>query len=348
MAIILELDGVDDYLSLPSTIPIPVGSYIEFKYSANAGNASNIYRIAGKQSSFDGLLNVEPTMVRFRGNDSSDYSFSTGYTQPAVGVEFILRLERPTSSSFEMFLDGSSIGTVSTTTTYSFDQIGGFNSLVFSGQVHYVKRVDSFLVDTNNWYANTSNHGAGTPVITDSVAAVNATGVNMPTAALGQPGSAWIDLGGSGITVTGATANYNYSGIIATVDLTGEIIVTGATANYDYSGIQGTVTLDSEIIVTGQTANYNYTGIGGVVELTGSITVTGQTANYDYTGIPADIVLQGSIIVTGSTANYDYNGLSATIIIQGPITLNPKNIIRVARKSNAIRVKRKSNIIRVR
>ena len=89
-------------------------------------------------------------------------------------------------------------------------------------------------------------------------------------------------------------------------------------------------------------------GAAAEVELTGLITVTGQTANYDYAGIAADITLQGSIIVTGSTANYDYNGLNATIIIQGPITLNPKNTIRVARKSNATRVTRKSNTIRVR
>lgn len=150
------------------------------------------------------------------------------------------------------------------------------------------------------------------------------------------------------IIVTGGTANYDYDGISGTIDLTGEVIVTGQTANYNYTGVDGTIELGAEIIVTGQTANYDYLGIDGTVELTGSITVTGQTANYDYDGIAADIILQGSIIVTGSTANYDYNALNGTIILQGPITLNPRNVIRVKRKSNTIRIKRKSNIVRVR
>ena len=159
--------------------------------------------------------------------------------------------------------------------------------------------------------------------------------------------SEWVLVGGGGISITGATANYNYSGIDGSVDLTGEIIVTGATASYSYDGVTGSVDLTGEVIITGQTANYNYAGIDGDIELTGLITVTGQTANYDYDGIAADIILQGSIIITGSTANYDYNALNGTIIIQGPITVNPKNIIRVKRKSNMISVKRKSNMISV-
>ena len=153
---------------------------------------------------------------------------------------------------------------------------------------------------------------------------------------------------GSGISITGATANYNYAGIAGSIDLTGEVIITGSTANYNYTGITATIELGAEIIVTGQTASYNYVGVDGSVELTGLITVLGQTANYDYDGISADVTLQGSIIVSGSTANYDYNALNATIILQGPITINPKNIVRVKRKSNTIRVKRNSNIIRVR
>ena len=152
----------------------------------------------------------------------------------------------------------------------------------------------------------------------------------------------------SGISITGATANYNYAGIVGSVDLTGEVIVTGSTGSYNYTGITATIELGAEIIVTGQTASYNYTGIDGSVELTGLITVLGQTANYDYDGIAADITLQGSIIVSGSTANYDYNALNATIILQGPITINPKNIVRVKRQLNTIRIKRNSNIIIVR
>jgi hypothetical protein len=160
--------------------------------------------------------------------------------------------------------------------------------------------------------------------------------------------SAWVNSGGGGVTITGATANYNYSGISASIDLTGEVFVIGGTANYDYEGITVSVELGAEVIVTGQAANYNYEAIGGSVELTGLISVTGQTANYNYNGLAADIIIQGSITVTGSTANYNYNTLNATIILQGAITINPKNTIRVKRNLNTIRAKRNSNTIRVR
>lgn len=151
----------------------------------------------------------------------------------------------------------------------------------------------------------------------------------------------------SGITVTGATASYNYDGVSGSVDLTGIITVTGSTASYNYNGVGGLVDLTPEILVTGQTATYDYDGLAGNVDLSGLITVVGQTASFDYTGVDADITLQGQITVTGDTANYDYNALNGTIILQGPITFNPKNVIRVKRKTNTVMVKRKSNTIRV-
>jgi len=211
---------------------------------------------------------------------------------------------------------------------------------------------ESTLTQSNNASTDTSADAINNIVIADNFESSDPVGDGdyriksgsiLDTNTIG----AFIQGGGGGITITGATANYNYSAITGEIDLTGEIIVTGGTANYDYDGIVGSIDLTGEIVITGQTANYNYSAIDGSIELTGAITVIGQTANYDYDGIAADIILQGSIIVTGSTANYDYNALNGTIIIQGPITLNPKNIIRVSRKSNTVRVSRKSNTIRV-
>ena len=126
------------------------------------------------------------------------------------------------------------------------------------------------------------------------------------------------------------------------------ISVTGATANYNYSGIDGTIELGAEIIVVGQTANYNYAGINGLIDITALITVTGQTANYDYGGISAEVIIQGAIVVVGSTANYDYAGVNATISLQGPIVVNPINITQAKRNSTKIIVKRNSNTKQVR
>lgn len=127
----------------------------------------------------------------------------------------------------------------------------------------------------------------------------------------------------------------------------GSISVTGDTANYDYSGIVVSIDLTGEVIVVGETANYNHLGIDGMVDLTALITVTGQTANYDYDGILAEVIIQGDIIVTGNTANYDCSGVNATITLQGPVTVNPKNTISVKRNSNTVTVKRYSNTVTV-
>lgn len=127
--------------------------------------------------------------------------------------------------------------------------------------------------------------------------------------------------GGGGISITGATANYNYTGISGSVDLTGEIIVTGSTANYNYTGITGTIDLTALITVTGQTANYNYTAIDGVIDLTGEVIVTGSTANYNYSGIAGAIEIGAEIIVVGQTASYNYAGINGDVDLTALITV---------------------------
>ncbi len=248
--------------------------------------------------------------------DSPLVSFNTGGSTPLIRIECV-------GSTIEVFLGGVSQGSVTETDFQTETRQG----LVADG------------AGANTWVDTLEADvigGGGAISVTGATANYNYTGI------VGD-----IELTGE-IIVTGGTANYDYNGITGTIDLTGEVIVTGQTANYNYTAITGTIELGAEIIVTGATANYDYSAIDGTVELTGLITVIGQTANYNYDGVAADIILQGSIIVTGSTANYDYNALNGTIILQGPLVLNPRNIIRVKRKSNTIRIKRKTNIVRVR
>lgn len=128
----------------------------------------------------------------------------------------------------------------------------------------------------------------------------------------------------SGVTVTAGVTNYSYTAQDLNIDLTGEVSISALATNYSY---------------TAQDLS---------VELVGSVDITSGITNYSYAAEPLGIALQGQITIAANTTSYAYNALNATIIIQGPITLNPKNIIRVVRKSNKIRVKRKSNIIRVR
>jgi hypothetical protein len=347
MAWALQFDGVNDYATIATTINETSTSWrLEWR-AALTDNTSNTNRIIAKTSGSTDYIRTRSSSTEqlVMEIDNTTYNIIGG-TRSTVNGDMSDYILTCNGSQLEYFVDGVSIGSVAGFPVFkNMEVIGRGGSSYFNGSLEYFKYFDTSSGDVLkfNFDATTSSHSSGTPILSELVVGNNATGINMPT-----DGSAWVDLGGSGISITGATANYNYAGIVGSVDLTGEVIVTGSTGSYNYTGITATIELGAEIIVTGQTASYNYTGIDGSVELTGLITVLGQTANYDYDGIAADITLQGSIIVSGSTANYDYNALNATIILQGPITINPKNIVRVKRQLNTIRVKRNSNIIRVR
>ena len=162
--------------------------------------------------------------------------------------------------------------------------------------------------DDGLWDATASSHASGTPILTDAINGNNTTGVNMATGGTVANGGVWLDLGGSGISIVGDTALFDFSALAGTVDLTGEILVTGSTASFDYTSISGAIDLTGQLLVTGQTANFDYSAINGNVEFTGEISVTGDTASFDYVALPGSIDLTGEIIVTGSTANFDYTG----------------------------------------
>ena len=127
--------------------------------------------------------------------------------------------------------------------------------------------------------------------------------------------------GGGGITITGATPNYNYAAIAGTIDLTGTITVTGDTPNYSYTAISGAVELTSQIIITGATPNFSYAAIPGAVSLTSQITITGATPNYSYAAITGLVDLTPQITITGATPNYSYNAISGTVEFLGTITV---------------------------
>ena len=348
MAWIVESDGVDDSLTSAT-----IGNVVASKLRVVSTNVTwqttgYLWSQAGATVSTRefGLWLLSGTYRVYAGGSSTVVATEASFPISNVTVDLTVDYNANTAI---LIIDGvtafngaitAGTGRVNNEAFRAFARGGGFFAQSGTRVGNTEIYIDDVLV--RNYDFDNSSHGSGTVTVDDITASNDWTGVNMAT-----DGSPWVDLGG-GVTVTAATANYNYSEIAGVIDLTGEVMVTGQTANYDYAAITATIELGTEIIVTGQTANYNYTGIDGSIELTGLITVIGQTANYDYDGIAADITLQGSIVVTGSTANYDYNALNATIILQGPITINPKNIIRVKRKSNTIRVKRKSNTIIVR
>ena len=125
----------------------------------------------------------------------------------------------------------------------------------------------------------------------------------------------------SGITVTGATVNYNYAEITATIDLTGSVDVVGQTPNYPYASISGLIDLTGAINVTGQTANYPYNAISGLIDLTAELSVTGQTPNYTYAALGGQVEFTGAISVIGATASYNYQSINGLVDLTGEISV---------------------------
>ena len=171
-------------------------------------------------------------------------------------------------------------------------------------------------------------------------------------ATAGQGGTfigAFLEASG-GLTVTGATTNFNYSAISGGIDLTAEILVDGATTNYSFSAVGGSVDLTASIDVSGQTTGFDYSAISGSIDLTGSINVTGQvssfsysaidgavdltgevivsglTANFDYQAVPGNIELTSAIEVSGSTSNYNYNAIIGSVVLVGDIDVTGNTV----------------------
>lgn len=194
-----SFNGVDGYASLGSDVTLSVGDTLTIRAKANDGNSDSTYRLLGRDDSWTSLIELQPSRINIRlGNTSNNY-VSSGYILPSVDVWFEVELERLTNTDYEVRLDGVVLGVIYKEggNNLTFNSLGGFNKVgLFAGEIEYVKNGLA-----NNWDATASDHNSGSDpvtnpfILTDTVGGNNATGVNMTTAN-------WIDLGGSGITLT--------------------------------------------------------------------------------------------------------------------------------------------------
>jgi hypothetical protein len=117
-----------------------VGDYVEVSARAAVGNASGNFVLAGLQASFATLFIVATTGVRVRFN-SVEHTFATGYVQPAVGADFTVRVERVAASTWEVFLNGTTLGSVTQANTLSLSQflrLGTLTDQSFLGRLYSV------------------------------------------------------------------------------------------------------------------------------------------------------------------------------------------------------------------
>ena len=191
MAWALLFDGVNDYVQTGTPLNLAVGDTFTVKAKANSG--SN-YSLVGVELNTTNMIELRPEGVKIRLNSSLSYILSGGgYIKPPIGVYFVVELERISSSLYECRLDGVVIGQIASSLGFIINIFGAIRKIYsFDGEIEYVKNGT-----VSYWDATASNHGAGTPILIDTVGGNNAIGLNMPT-----DGSSWLDLGGSGVTVS--------------------------------------------------------------------------------------------------------------------------------------------------
>lgn len=185
MAWALQFDGVNDYAVMAAIIQLTGDFEVElkFKLGATAGTSAQVLRTQAGQNQWIGRYQSKHTLYWGGINRQAEIMLvDTDYTY------IITRI----SNSVEWKINGASKGfAVNANDLYLRDI---FKTTI--GQIEYLKVTDNTIV-IHNLDATASSHAAGTPVLTDTIGGNNATGVNMPT-----DGSAWVDLGGGGITVT--------------------------------------------------------------------------------------------------------------------------------------------------
>lgn len=203
-------------------------------------------------------------------------------------------------------------------------QLGRRQASIYTGeaQLEYFTYDDTNSVaNSRDWDATSSFHGAGTPILDDILNGFDATGVNMPT-----DGSAWIDLGGGGITVTADSQDYNVNFYDGIVSLTGEIAVTGESQTHNVTFYDATIDLTGEVLVNAEYQNYQVQFFDAQVSLISGIEVQAQSQDYDVTFFDASVQLSGEINVSAESQNYSVTFYDATVSITELWTDKPKAV----------------------
>ena len=231
MAWAQRYDGVNDYSSIDvnSTGAAPAWN-LKSKLLDNTSQTGTFYRIGS------GALNNNSNRLIVATDGSrvlfTDSNINADWTGLSIDPEGVIELNvAGGASGIELLVDGVSQGfkRVGSNVSISLAILGENNNIHLGADVEYFNFVTTDDGTLDRLYdATASIHAAGTPILSDiSGNAQNATGVNMPT-----DGSAWVNLGGSGISgaITQTTQSFTQSasGSITSEPITGVISQTAS------------------------------------------------------------------------------------------------------------------------
>ena len=316
MAWALQFDGVNDRATATTVPSIPNGFVFKARVRLNSAPVGN----------FNTYISIGPSNeeASFGFTQSGVFRFvlrntSINTTQAwNIGQWYELEISQPSGGGFRVIdakIDGLVVGSQnkpSPDLTGAGFVFGESSSQVSANiDIEWVEYTELASGAGNAyWDATSSSHAAGTPILTDTIGGNDATGVNMPT-----NGSAWINLGGGGISVTAESGTYLYTGTDAQL-LTARILKAD-TGAYLYTG--STVNLLKGLVLTTSSGSYSYLGQDATLTYTpaGAFILTANSGNYAYTG--SNINFNRDRVIIASSGTYNYSGTDIQIILPGQI-----------------------------
>ncbi len=194
-------------INIPSvTVGNNIGDYIEIKAVANSGNPSGIYRVVGISSGYSALIGVEPTKLSIS-ISSSNTAISVGYTQPAVGEIFTVKLRKSGTNQYIASMNGVDFAPFSAFGTFTINQLFRWateSTGAFKGGIYYVEISTNGGVSATRYYDPSASGGTGT-VLPDTVNSANngaLVGFTSPACWVFYNGGATTHDGGGPLAVT--------------------------------------------------------------------------------------------------------------------------------------------------
>ena len=314
MAVALQLDGNDDRLGFANWV---ASGEFSISHTFTYVQATEVL-LGDIGQGVDFLACISNGSVRFNIN-------SQNLNLPAIyvaGTEYTATVTRDADNLIVFSIGADSVSqTVSGDLT--LNTFGEFSSgLNFSGQYRGVSTLNDIAGgDVRTLDIDASSHSAGTPVITDTTSGFNATGVNMPTAGIGQAGSAWVDLGGSGISIAVTLGTIEYNSNDTTVGLAGAIDVIATLGEINYSSNNAAIQVSGDVNVIATLGAINYASNDTAISLFGNVDVTAALGTIDYNSNDTSVSLLGGINVNATLGAIDYTSSDTTITLQGQVAL---------------------------
>ena len=321
----LQFDGVNDYLALGT------GTYMhqrldagDWAYSIDAiiPSTTNDLLLLGRASVAAGYLAIKNNQIKLRYQTSSSSDVTIATTHVFDGSRITLDIYREAGGVHKVAVDGVVVGSTTSANVGAegsaiTSQIGKRSSTVNTVAFQLISLqfkngvAGSVVYD---WDAEASSHAPGAqPILTETVTANDATGVNFPT-----DGSAWVDLGGGGAsTLVADSGGYTYTGTAATLTVPVSSTLAADTGGYSYTGANAALFKGS--VLNTDTANYTYSGTDVTLTYTpaGTNLLAPDAGNYSYSG--GDITFSRNRVIITSSGNYTYSGSGVSIILPGQI-----------------------------